>query len=80
MENKQLGLSLHRLPAVCALTGLRKSSIYAMVREGSFPAPVRISRRAVAWRHDELMHWVDSRRATNLSPVRDAANHKTLLG
>jgi prophage regulatory protein len=38
-----------RLPEVKAVTGLSKSSLYALVRERSFPAPVRLGPRSVAW-------------------------------
>ena len=64
MDSKQFGPRLHRLPDVCGLTGLRKSSIYAMIKDGSFPAPVRIGRRAVAWRQEDIGRWIDSRRST----------------
>ena len=33
-----------RLPEVKAITGLSKSSLYALIREKSFPAPVRLDR------------------------------------
>uniref|UniRef100_UPI0035B31019 helix-turn-helix transcriptional regulator n=1 Tax=Hylemonella sp. TaxID=2066020 RepID=UPI0035B31019 len=49
---------LLRLPAVCELTGLGKSSVYSI--EG-FPKPVVLSRRAVAWKLSELQAWIDSR-------------------
>lgn len=51
---------LLRLPAVLEITGLKKSSIYAKVQQGTFPKPVRIALRAVAWRADEVKEWVDS--------------------
>ncbi|MFP3433582.1 AlpA family transcriptional regulator [Paraburkholderia sp. SIMBA_061] len=62
MENKQFGLRLYRLPDVCEFTGLRKSSIYAMIKDGSFPAPVRIGLRAVAWRQEDIGRWIEARR------------------
>ena len=52
-----------RLPAVEQFTGLKKSSIYAGVRDGSFPAPVRLSARAVAWREGDLIRWQASRQS-----------------
>lgn len=50
---------LLRLPAVLKLTGLKKSSIYAKAKNGTFPKPVKIGSRAVAWRSDELVKWID---------------------
>jgi len=36
-----------RLPAVKAATGLSRSTIYARISEGTFPAPVALGGRAV---------------------------------
>lgn len=38
-----------RLPKVKALTGLSKSSLYELIRAKSFPAPVQLGPRTVAW-------------------------------
>ncbi|MFL9904782.1 helix-turn-helix transcriptional regulator [Paraburkholderia sp. RL17-337-BIB-A] len=61
MEHQLISGALHRLPSVTRLTGLCKSSIYALIRDGEFPSPVRIGRRAVAWRQRDLEKWVGSR-------------------
>ena len=50
-----------RLPAVKAVTGLSKSSLYALIRERSFPAPVRLGARAVAWVRSEVRQWAAER-------------------
>jgi prophage regulatory protein len=50
-----------RLPEVKALTGLSKSSLYALIRERSFPAPVRLGARAVAWVKSEVRQWAVER-------------------
>jgi prophage regulatory protein len=55
---------LLRLPSVEDLTGLRKSTIYAGVNANTFPAPVRLSARAVAWREDEICRWILERTTT----------------
>lgn len=52
---------LHRRPVVEEITGLSRSTIYAMMDEGDFPRPVRIGRRAVAWRDSDLNAWLTSR-------------------
>jgi prophage regulatory protein len=46
-----------RLPQVKALTGLSKSSLYALIRQKSFPAPVRLGPRTVAWVKSEVRLW-----------------------
>ena len=43
-----------RLPAVKARTGLSRSTIYQRVREGSFPRPVNLGKRAVGWVESEI--------------------------
>lgn len=52
---------LQRLPLVEERTGFRKSSIYAGVKAGTFPAPVRLSARAVAWREEDIDRWITER-------------------
>ena len=52
---------LLRLPAVMERCALGRSSIYAGVRSGTFPAPVRLSARAVGFREDEIDRWVSER-------------------
>jgi prophage regulatory protein len=49
---------LIRLSAVKEITGRSRSTIYA---DPSFPRPVKIGERAVAWVEDEIREWVDAR-------------------
>jgi len=46
------------------VTGLSKATIWRLVKEGSFPRPVRLGARAVGWRADEVVSWIDSRPRT----------------
>ena len=43
------------------ITGLSRSSIYAMMAKGTFPKQRKIGDRAVAWLKDEIDNWVASR-------------------
>ncbi len=52
---------LLRLPAVEERTGLKKSTIYAGVKTKTFPAPVRLSARAVAFREEDIDRWISGR-------------------
>ncbi len=53
---------LIRLKEVESLTGLKRSTIYALMREGGgMPKPVRLTTRAVAWREDDIRAWCASR-------------------
>ena len=55
---------LVRLPVVEERTGLKKSSVYFGVKAGTFPAPVRLSARAVAWRESDIDRWISERMTT----------------
>ena len=60
---------LLRLNEVITRTGLSRSSIYRMMRDGSFPEPLKIGARAVRWPESEIEAWLASRpRATGDSP------------
>ena len=50
-----------RLPTVIQATGLGRSTIYRLVADGSFPRPVHLGPRAVAWRWSDLDRWSESR-------------------
>jgi prophage regulatory protein len=54
-------LAFMRLPHVKAVTGLSKTSIYELIREKSFPAPVRLGPRSVAWVKAEIRQWAIER-------------------
>jgi prophage regulatory protein len=54
-----------RLPTVLAATGLGRSTIYRLIADGSFPAPVRLGPRAVGWRWSDLDRWTQSRPGTH---------------
>ena len=51
-----------RRPEVELRTGLSRSTLYAMIAEGSFPRPLRIARRAVGWPESVVEAWICSRR------------------
>ena len=42
-------------------TGLSKSTVYAMVRRGEFPAPVSLGARAVGWSSHLVDGWINVR-------------------
>jgi prophage regulatory protein len=50
-----------RLPEVLALSGKSRSSIYAAIKRGEFPAPVKLSTRSSAWIRSEVAAWAASR-------------------
>jgi len=56
---------LLRLPAVLQATGLTRSTVYRLIAEHTFPAPVKLAKRAVAWRHDDVRQWTNGRPSTS---------------
>ena len=56
---------LMRRPEVLNITGLESNStLYYLINKGTFPAPVKLSARSVAWRESEVIDWIDSREKT----------------
>jgi prophage regulatory protein len=52
---------LLRLPQVIAIVNLSRSSIYSAIQKGTFPAPVKLSRRAVGFPASRVHAWVSER-------------------
>ena len=52
---------LLRLPDVSAIVGIRKSSIYSLMRENKFPKCVYITSKTVAWPESAVLAWVNDR-------------------
>ncbi len=46
-----------RLPAVIAATGLSRTTIYNKIKAGTFPAPIQLGLRAVAWDSGAIAAW-----------------------
>jgi len=55
-----------KLPAVVRETALSRSTIYAAIKSGDFPAPLRIGKRAVAWRVEDLEAWLQRREVAGM--------------
>src|SRR6266480_4517699 len=54
------GARILRLKQVSTIVGLAKSSIYRKVREGTFPAPIKLgSDWASGWISTEVYDWID---------------------
>lgn len=54
---------LIRLPDVCELLGISRSTIYSLLADGDFPQPVRVGQKAVRWQVDAIDAWRDARAA-----------------
>ena len=49
-----------RLGEVLATCGKSRSSVYAGIREGTFPAPVKLQGRSSAWLRSEVLRWMQA--------------------
>ncbi len=65
-------MTMLKLKEVQKMTGLGRSSIYAYVDKGIFPAQIKLGPRAVGWLEDEIIDWLKGRIL-----ARDAANYST---
>ena len=50
-----------RIQAVIRVTGLSRSTLYRLIADESFPRPVRLGPRAVAWRRSDIDAWGEAR-------------------
>ncbi len=57
------GLRLLPIREVTRKIGCSRAQIYRLMRTGRFPRPVHLSKRARAWRSDELDEWIEARSA-----------------
>ena len=50
---------LIRLKEVMHRTGMKRSTIYARVKAGTFPPNFKIGERAAAWNEKDIDAWID---------------------
>lgn len=55
MKTKQL----LRMPDVIVQVALSKSQIYKLIKEGSFPKPIKVGSRVSAWVSEDIGRWID---------------------
>ncbi len=55
---------LLRRREVEAITGLARSTIYRLMKDGTFPRPIRVGPSAVRWRLSDIEAWMASRPTT----------------
>lgn len=50
-----------RLPAVLAMIGCSKPTIYLWIKKGEFPQPLKIGPKASGWLLSEIESWIAQR-------------------
>ena len=51
---------LLRLPQVLDRVGLRTTRLYQLIGDGTFPAPVKLGARAIAFVESEVDAWIEA--------------------
>jgi prophage regulatory protein len=54
-------IEIIRLPQVCKMTGLGKTTIYELELTNRFPKRIKIGIRAVGWLNAEIREWLAKR-------------------
>ena len=54
-------MRLIKLKDVMHFTGLAQSTVYKYIADGSFPTPVSLGKRNVAWVESEIQDWIIER-------------------
>lgn len=57
----------YRLPHLKQRLGVSGSSIWAWVKKGSFPKPIKLSENCTAWDRASIEAWEQSRISTSLA-------------
>jgi len=61
-----------RMAQLRQITGLSKSTIYRLEELGRFPARLKLTGRASAWRMGEVLRWMEARPRANRQESRAA--------
>lgn len=63
--SKRANRKVLRMRAVEEITGKKKSSIYAAIKAGTFPAPISLGGRASGWVSTDIDDWLEQRIMTS---------------
>lgn len=50
-----------RLPRTMQISGLGRSTVWAYVKMGRLPAPIKLSERVTVWRLSEINQWIEEK-------------------
>jgi prophage regulatory protein len=57
-DNNEVVMKLIKLKDVISTTGLGRSTIYKYIANNSFPKPVSLGAKSVAWVEGEMQEWI----------------------
>jgi predicted DNA-binding transcriptional regulator AlpA len=54
-------MAILRTADVIRVTGLSRTTLWRLERQGDFPARLRLGLNSIGWREDEIARWIDAR-------------------
>jgi len=69
-----MDITFLKLPDVCKRTGLSRSTVYKLIKAGTFPKQLKLTEHSSAWIASEIQEWADnviSKRNEDLSVKGD---------
>ena len=60
MQPELMERRILRIEEVMEVTRLARSTIYAMIKSGDFPRPIRVGGRGVRWKLSDIDLWLGS--------------------
>ena len=71
--NPVLPFNILRLPEVLAMIGIGKTALYEHIKNGTFPAPIKIGGgRASGWIDTEIIQWLAEQKQNRRSESSNA--------
>ena len=58
---KVQSMKVLRLPSVCELTGVPRSTLYLYIKNNQFPKPIKLGVQSVGWIQAEVEQWLRQR-------------------
>jgi prophage regulatory protein len=68
--------NLLKLPQVRARCAISRSAIYQRITDGTFPRPISVGARAVAWIEDEVDEWIERQVAASRASATGATEKR----
>lgn len=63
--------SIQKLPVVLSRVGISRSNLLALVKDGRFPAPIKLSARSVGWLASEIDDFIARKSAERNAPASE---------
>lgn len=73
-QDSHRDITFLKLPDVCKITGLSRSTVYKLIKAGTFPKQLKLTEHSSAWIASEIQGWADnviSKRNEDLSVKGD---------